>query len=725
MKPDEVIVLSKRQKRLGIPLVCLIFIFVLSVCFIKYRKTDVYSFDLKDCELKSAVLEDGGIRSAGASDDFYFATRPFFLPEGGYTLLITYSSTTDSRVLVQGNNDCVFDITLPATAGETETVTDGRLILPHGTDKGKLKFFNESQGDVCVNEVRMISGRHIFRDYLLFALIAAVLCLTAVIIIFNFNRFNLTWRELSYLGLMAIVVTAVSIPFLIRGDYYETDTQGHMKRIEAIAQGLKDGQLPVLIGPNYANQYGELVALQPGLFLYIPAILRVLNISVPTAYNFFMVLINIMTAVTVFISAFRLSDSRKCGAVAAVFYLIEPFRLFVMLKLGAGAGMGLALVFLPLLAAGILTTLNREGKGWGLVATGLWGLACSHVLGFVLAVIIMFACILLHIRKLFAKGVFVSLIKAAVLFVCLSAGTLLPFAGYYFSDWNRGALAWTDFYHFDVEWDREALNVIALLILIFCCALIRRRKDISKTARLMVAGGFIFTLFALPVFPWFLFENISIVDSFLSMMQYPLRFHFAAVPYVAFAAAFCLCPYEDDAPARRAAAYHITGILAIGVIISAYFYYSRPMLFDDPVSGEINTVMEDYLPGGTLTEWYDTDTGEFSDYDLVEAFSYSKRYTHIDCTYTAHAEGQYMEFPLFYYKGYKAHDGTGAPLLVQKGEHNRVRVYLTASDKEEELHVGFEVDRVYTVVFVFSLIACAVWFAYKFFCIFKSKCVIL
>ena len=114
-----------------------------------------------------------------------------------------------------------------------------------------------------------------------------------------------------------------------------------------------------------------------------------------------------------------------------------------------------------------------------------------------------------------------------------------------------------------------------------------------------------------------------------------------------------------------------------------------------------------------MTEWYDNDTGEFSDYDKVEAYSYSKNNTHIDCTYTSSDEGQYMEFPLFYYEGYAACDQNGIPLKVEKGEHNRVRVYLNKSYEIQELHLSFVVKRTYKLLFFFSLAACTVWFAYN------------
>ena len=710
MKGDVLCRLSHKQQKLGILIVCLIFICITLFCLKEQKNTYLYNFDLKHAELKTAVFQDEVIKSSEVSDDCFMASKPFILPTGGYTVWITYASTASGSVLVQGNNDCVFDIQLPSTQGEIRTITDERLVLPHGTDKCRLKFYQNEEGNIEVSRVNVGSYKHIYRDYYAIIGFAALFSAAAIVILLIFNRFNLTWTGLSYVGLFVIVIIMVNLPYCIRGTYYEIDTQGHMKRIEAIAQGIKDGQLPVIIGPNYANQYGELVALQPGLFLYIPALLRLLGVSVPTAYNIFMIMINTATAVVAFVCAVRMFNTIRWAMIAAVFYLIEPFRLFVMLGLGAGAGMGVALIFLPFLIVGLHETMNKRGARWKYITVGLWGIACSHVMGLALSGIAMFIYILFHIKKLLQKEVFIALVKAAVMFIIISAGVLVPFVGYYFTDWNRSALAWTDFYHFPTEFSRELQNVIALIVLTVSLIGVRRTGHLTKFGKGIFFMGYSMVIMALAVFPWFLFRNIKIVDTFLSMMQYPLRFHFMAVPYVAFAAAEGVCSNIDSrTEIRRKVMYSITALLGIGLIVSSYEFFNRSKLFDDMVAGEINTLMEDYLPDGTVSEWYATDTGDFSDYDEIEAYSYSKLSTHIDCTYVAHSEGQYMEFPIFYYKGYEAYDGNGMPLKVEKGGHNRVRVYLTCSEDPQELHVRFRVRRLYTAIFLASLLFGAIW----------------
>ena len=710
----ETIVLGNKERTAGLITVCCLFLLTVIICLKKETKTYDYTFDLSRQNLAAASVEDGYVSALPSSDDYSFATVPFILPAGGYILELSYSSDVASVLTVQGGNDCVFDIDLPETGMEVSTITDGRLIIPVGTDRGIIKLYINGDGQVNIYNIVIHSAAHIYRDYYFIIVVVFIIAAVLVMLLLGFNRLKLSKETFRYLAVFGAVLVLVNIPFMKMSLHYNIDTQGHLKRIEGIMQGLRDGQLPVIIGPNYANEYGELVVLNPSLFLYIPAILRILNVSVPTSYNFFMILVNAASAVSALLCAEKLSGSVRCGIIASVIYLLEPFRLYIMLELGAGAGMGVAMVFLPFVVTGIYKMLFCGGSSWKYLAVGFWGIACSHVVSFAMAIIFVFIYTLINIRKLREKQVVISIAKAVLLFLVLSAGTLAPFLGYYFTKWNRNALAWTDFYHFPIETVRELINVSALIILTVSWAGIRKTGRFSEYLKHFLISGSIIVLMSTPVFPWAFFGKIPFIDSFLSMVQYPFRIHLMAVPFIAVTAAVCLLFDRNSKNAgRKAFSAAIMLLLLFGAALNFYLYQSSKVLFETPVSGEINTLMEDYLPEGTLTEWYENDTGEFSNYETIQAYSYEKEYTSIDLTYTCPSEGEYMEFPLFYYDGYMAFDQDGRSLMTEKGNRNRVRVYLTRSDEIQELHVRFVVKKLYTVLFIFSLTAGIVWFSWN------------
>ncbi|MCR4922496.1 MAG: hypothetical protein K5931_00595, partial [Lachnospiraceae bacterium] len=275
----------------------IIFLFLI-VCAISFKlqtKTYQYSFELKDMELKSSDYDPmtGHISSEAVSDDFIAGTNAFSLPPGGYVLSISYLSDINTELLVQANNDCVFSVLLPASYGEVMTVTDSvNLVLPKGTDRGRIKLYKKEGGYIELHDITISSDHHIYRDYYLIIAFAGLIAMALIIITFLYDSLKLTSITWPYIVAFLVVMLIVNIPYITSGTYFEIDTQGHMKRIEGLYQGLVDGQIPVLIGPNYANEYGELMVLQPNLFLYIPAILRYFNVSIPTAYNVYMILVN-------------------------------------------------------------------------------------------------------------------------------------------------------------------------------------------------------------------------------------------------------------------------------------------------------------------------------------------------------------------------------------------------------------------------------------------------
>ncbi|MCR4658528.1 MAG: hypothetical protein K5770_20205 [Lachnospiraceae bacterium] len=715
------IILSKKGKIAGLITVCCLFLLTAAFCHKQGSKTYDYAFDLAETDMKTASYEDGFIRAEASGDDYSLATKPFILPAGDYIIELSYSADVPSVMAVQGNNDCVFDMELSETGGEQRTVFDDRLRLPNGTDRGKLKLYLQEEGPVCIYNIVIHSVVHIYRDYHFITALAFLISVILMICIIKFNDFKLSGAEYGYLAVLAAVFLVINIPYLKMGMLYNIDTQAHLKRIEGIMQGIRDKQLPVVIGPNYANQYGELEVLNPDLFLYIPALLRLLNVSVPTAYNFYMILVNLAAAVSALVCAQRLFGSIRWGIAASVVYLAEPFRLYVMLKLGAGAGMGTAMIFLPFVITGIYEVLFHKGSRWKYLAVGLWGIACSHVMSLAMALIFVLIYTVVNIKKLKEKEVFSSIIKAVVLFTVLSAGTLAPFLGYYFKGFNRAALEWTDFYHFPVEPARELMNLSALLLLIISCIRLGRAGRLSGFLKHFTICGILIIWMASPLFPWSIPGKLPFIDSFLSMMQYPFRFHLIAAPFVSIVTAACLCSVMDDRKMNlpgwqawgKVCVVSVSFLLVSGIALNLYLHYGSDILFGDPVSGEINTVMEDYLPEGTLSEWYATDTGDFSNYETIQAYSYEKNYTDIDLTYTCSSEREYMEFPLFYYDGYTAYDQNGKPLKTEKGEKNRVRVYLTRSEEIQELHVRFVVNKLYKTLFLLSVIAGALWFAWN------------
>lgn len=100
---------------------------------------------------------------------------------------------------------------------------------------------------------------------------------------------NLTERQKKILTTFVLTVITVisSIPLLSRTLLWGADLEFHLFRIEGIAQGLRDGQFPVLMQTVQVGGYGYPVSVMYGdALLYIPALLHLMGLSTAMAYSF-------------------------------------------------------------------------------------------------------------------------------------------------------------------------------------------------------------------------------------------------------------------------------------------------------------------------------------------------------------------------------------------------------------------------------------------------------
>ena len=135
-------------------------------------------------------------------------------------------------------------------------------------------------------------------------------------------------------------------------------------------------------------------------------------------------------------------------------------------------------------------------------------------------------------------------------------------------------------------------------------------------------------------------------------------------------------------------------IVCIASYMSNFYGFFRKndqVLYYDQVIGAIESAVEDYLPAGTQTEWYESDAGYVSDEDAVASLAYKREGTYVYYSYTNSREGAYVEFPRFYYDGYIAKDEMSEDVEVFKGDRNRTRVYLEKTDTPAVIRMWYYV----------------------------------
>lgn len=227
---------------------------------------------------------------------------------------------------------------------------------------------------------------------------------------------------------MAVVLCAAAfacMPLLWRGVYDGHDLFFHLNRIEGIANGLRNGQFPVRIHSSTLLGYGYAAPeFYPELFLYFPALLRNLGVSLCACVRVFEACIHLATAVSCYLCVRGMMNSRRVAVGASVLYTLCIYRL-VNVYTRATLGESLAMVFFPVVMLGLYEVLRRDERKWPLLALGMTGVCMSHLLSTMFCVLFCAIAALASAGKLLAR-------KRRILAVLAAAGVTALCALWFF-----------------------------------------------------------------------------------------------------------------------------------------------------------------------------------------------------------------------------------------------------------------------------------------------------
>ena len=214
-----------------------------------------------------------------------------------------------------------------------------------------VRTIGSEEGSITVRQVVAESmNGSIYHDAAFFTVIFAILY--ALFGLYLFSDKAVSSQIYGYAAILGAVILASYLlfkPYLTAGH----DIRFHLYRIESIKDALLAGQFPVRLHPTFNYGYGYATAtVYPELFLYIPAVLRILGVSIPTTYQFFLFLINLATAWIMYYSVRSVTKSNFAAVTASVAYTLFPYRL-VCLYERAAVGEALGMCFIPLVIAGI------------------------------------------------------------------------------------------------------------------------------------------------------------------------------------------------------------------------------------------------------------------------------------------------------------------------------------------------------------------------------------
>lgn len=515
--------------------------------------------------------------------------------------------------------------------------------------------------------------------------------------------------------ILAGAVVLASAPLMMEGiDLRGADSVYHLERIEGIAQGLKDGQFPVRLNSEAKNGYGYANSLFYGeLFLYIPACLRLLGVSVQDAYKFFAIGIHAATAAVAYLS-FKPIFGRKAATLGAVIYVLAQYRLRKYYDLYA-VGEYTALTFLPAIVYALWLLYHGEPgrserrRAMIVLALSYTALLQCHMITTELAILAGAAVALIFWRKTFRPPVLFTWLKAAGLALLLNLWFLVPFAtlmltGQYASMTSR-----------NIQWEGLTLaklfsltngSTVGLPLLIggglaACVVLMHKgkRQPWYRIGCISLAIGAVAVWLSTRLFPWNAITDIPVLGVLLQSIQFPWRY--SAIATIALILACmaatkllaeepCAIPKLSVLVFCAAASLTVMAIYAGDIIAaertSTVVDTSQLCYVNNynPTSNIYYSLDNLYLPSGVKTDQdgfvcnaqvTSVNLGDFTRENGVTSVEYSEYL----------GQDGHIEFPLLYYPGYKVIEGEGS---IFKTANGMVGV-LVPANSEGKISVAF------------------------------------
>lgn len=350
-----------------------------------------------------------------------------FLPEGEYMLTVAYADVPEdadfalvANSLVTPENKQGLDLIserLPAGSGTLQFMID----VP--SEARNVFLSSEYVTGWSLQGVKPIDNDNYFLAALFFILAVGALVYGA-----------LFYRKSHNMVLMLIGIGVLaSFPLFGRTLPYNTDILFHFGRVNGIYEGLRTGQFPVRINPTQLEGYGYITGtMYPQLFLYIPAVLKFLQVSSMLGMQLLIFIANLATPLFTYAAVRSMIRHERIAFLAAAFYTLNPYRLIIFYNRGA-IGEGLAMVFLPLILWGTYEILWNRKEKWWILALGMTGVLGAHLLSLELYAVLIFGEMVLWIfsgnkddilKRLLAMG------KAALYTILLNLSFLGPFLSF-------------------------------------------------------------------------------------------------------------------------------------------------------------------------------------------------------------------------------------------------------------------------------------------------------
>ena len=481
------------------------------------------------------------------------------------------------------------------------------------------------------------------------------------------------------------------------------DLEYHLLRVESLKEGIKIGKPFLRVNTLFFGNAGYASSMfYPDLLLYIPALLRLLGLSINSSYHIYVAVCIILCYLSSYLCIKKMTGSSYGAMISAVILTLSQYHLDDI-YIRSAAGEYTAFIFVPVIVYGIYNIIFEKMDKPQLFVLGYGGLLLSHTSTFVMCTVFGLLVILLNIKKIFSdKKILLRLIISVVVTMLLTCFYWLPMLEQFMDSTFYVSTPWMQPKDEAVNFlsifgsQFPALGYICILILI-PRIFIKKKNNINLItyADLLILTGAFFTFLSCDILPW------SVIGKYISFIQFPWRFFIMGSVLFSMAAGliFSVITGKDEdegivwelkengssfmtSPGIFILTFVliINGISGINTMIrgsQGYYDYSDDYYSYKPYTA--NVIAGEWLPDRVKDKDSLIDDSEFMISDKGKEIDHVR----IGNTIEADISGdfEYADVPFIYYLGYKADllrdDGSRKELKVTGEGHNGMcRVYL-------------------------------------------------
>ncbi len=676
-------------------------------CPLQYAGSHLqHSVGLIDSEDSLLLRESVAVNGVVASTPQYVMNR------GTYTFTLEYAAEEADSVLElweQGRKLAAWPMD-PLRSKMTEEFT-----LSKDAKQMQLQVNYSGKGALTIKKLSLMPRTLFYTDTYFFLLIFFLCSLAVWKYWTGDGKKRLTQEQLVdysvILGVALLATTPMMQTFLYNGD----DLCFHLARLEGLKDGILDGQIPVNIQPEGLGGNGYLNAMYPYLFLYIGAFLRICRVSLGLSYKVLIFLANLGSAVCAYAAVRSMCRSRRSIILGVVIYTLMPYRFTNIFSRG-DLGETLALVFWPLLIAGLYHVIMGERKYWYFLVIGFSGILQSHILSAAYAAAFCVVTALVWCVKILRERRYVQILKAVGVTILLNIWYLVPFVYYYFKeDLSTEVLRWSGYFEQSINpsnftqtlslynkqyfsFGLALLGCVGIGVIFLLCERDRKKTERDGFLLYLLVLGVMLAFMTTGYFPSRAMLANSLFHNIATMMQFPWRFLGPASACFLFVGVIGLSESQILKPHRNQLFALLVGLNLLVIVSVPSDNSHMPYANAQSVASKGHeSKMASNIGLFYAFEWRIEGAGDdemalsvvTSDIEHVTVKDFRKKGTKAVLVYTADAEGAYIEIPIQGYLGYRAYDENGDRVTIERGLGARMRFTVKGDGMEHQINIRY------------------------------------